>query len=745
MKSCLTFAMVLAMTANSLSAADPAEPARPLDASFLRLYAETRGFMLGRPSRPKPTPDGKAVLFLRSEAKKAKLSLYEYNVATGKTKELLTPEAVLKGAEESLSPEEKARRERQRISVGGFTDYQLSDDGKHILLSLSGKLYVFDRDNGKVAELATGKGTLLDPKFNLDGSKVAYVLDHDVYVYDLATNVEKAVTKGGTSVKTHGLAEFVAQEEMGRFSGYWWAPDGQHIAYEEANHEGVEIWYVSDPSKPELAPMPQYYPRPGKKNVAVRLGIIAIDEGETVWVDWNVEKFEYLASVRWDRHGPLTIQVEDRKQQHLRLLRVDPTTGKTALLLEEHDPAFLNLHQDVPRWLPDNKGFLWISDREGKPLVEWHGADGSRQAVIRPRIADVQAVVSVDPSGEHVVMRTYGASPAMTAIFNSPIATRGGGEVVDLTEPGGISDIALSRDHQIGVMTRTTHAQLPVAHVRKLGTPSASMRFGSLPSVALEPGFTPNIELEAPGEGVFAAAIVRPSNFDPKKKYPVIVDVYGGPMHLSVMDAMRPWLLMQWLADQGFIVVAVDNRGTPGRGRAWERAIYQKFDAVPLEDQVAGLKALGAKHPEMDLDRVGITGWSFGGYMSALAVLKRPDVFKAAVAGAPVTDWQDYDSHYTERYMGLLPESQQAYDEANLIKMAPHLKRPLLLVHGTADDNVYFRHTLRLVDALFRAGRPVEVLPLPNLTHMVPDPIVTERLWTRIADQFHKHLGAPKS
>ena len=198
---------------------------------------------------------------------------------------------------------------------------------------------------------------------------------------------------------------------------------------------------------------------------------------------------------------------------------------------------------------------------------------------------------------------------------------------------------------------------------------------------------------------------------------------------------------MQWLADQGYIVVAIDNRGTPARGRDWERAIYKKFDSVPLEGQIKGLQALGAKHPEMDLDRVGIVGWSFGGYMSALAVLKRPDVFKAAVAGAPVTDWEDYDTFYTERYLGLLPESQKAYDDANLVKMADKLERPLLLVHGTADDNVYFRHTLKLTNALFRAGKDFEVLPLPSLTHMVPDPIVTERLWTRIAGHFQKHLG----
>jgi len=208
---------------------------------------------------------------------------------------------------------------------------------------------------------------------------------------------------------------------------------------------------------------------------------------------------------------------------------------------------------------------------------------------------------------------------------------------------------------------------------------------------------------------------------------------------------MRNWLIPQFQADQGFIVVSIDNRGTPGRGRDWERAIYTKFGSVPIEDQVKALKLLGEKHPEMDLDRVGVTGWSFGGYMAALSVLKRPDVYKAAVAGAPVTEWQDYDTHYTERYMGLLPENKKEYEESSLLPLAPKLERPLLLIHGTADDNVYYRHTLRLTDALIRAGKDFEVLPLPGVTHMVAaDPTVYERYMIRATAFFKKHLGEAK-
>jgi dipeptidyl-peptidase-4 len=294
-------------------------------------------------------------------------------------------------------------------------------------------------------------------------------------------------------------------------------------------------------------------------------------------------------------------------------------------------------------------------------------------------------------------------------------------------------------------MTTTTLTALPKTTVHK----ADGTLLGELPSVAEDPSFTPKVEMTVVDAGAgrnhaeFYTAIIRPHEFDPQKKYPVVVDVYGGPGHQVVMNAMRSWLLDQWLADQGFVVVAIDNRGTPGRDRDWERAVCSKFGTVPLEDQVAALQALGKKYPELDLERVGITGWSFGGYMSALAVLKRPDIYKAAVAGAPVIDWEDYDTHYTERYLGLPRDNPDAYKEASLLTYADKLERPLLLIHGTSDDNVYFRHTLKLCDALFRAGKEFEVLPLSGLTHMVPDPVVTERLHSRVAAHFQKHLGKP--
>jgi dipeptidyl-peptidase-4 len=718
-------------------AAKPAAKNALLDTRYLRDYAETRGFMLGRPVKPVPTPDGKAVLFLRSEPRVAKLRLYEFDVAAGKTRELLTPEMVVKGAHESLSPEEKARRERMRVSVGGFTSFQLSPDGNLVLLSLSGKLYVFRRDTGAIRELNTGDGTILDPKFSPDGESVSYVGDHDLYVLNLTTQKAHAVTTGGTAQVTHGLAEFVAQEEMDRYTGYWWSPDAKALAYEEADAHGVETWYVADPSQPGQAPLTSFYPRPGKANVKVRLGVVPVKGGKTTWIDWDHKRFPYLAMVRWPKGGPLLVGVQTRDQTELALLKADPATGKTSPLVKEQDPAWVNLHQDVPRWLSDGSGFLWTTERDGGPQLELRAPNGRLRRVLVPASAGYIGLDSVDEERKEVF---YYASTDPTQAHMFRLACDREEDPVPLTKQPGLYTATFAKDHSVYVLS----ARLPQAMPKSTVHRRDGMMVGELPSVAEDPPFAPHVEVLKVGLGEgFYAAVVRPRSVEAGKRYPVLVDVYGGPHHLQVVASMNRWLLDQWYADQGFVVVSVDGRGTPGRGRAWERAIGHKFGSVPLEDQVAGLQALGKRFPELDLRRVGIDGWSFGGYLSALAVLRRPDIFKAAVAGAPVVDWHDYDTHYTERYLGMPPKDQAAYEEGSLLTYAEQLRRPLLILHGTADDNVYFRHSLRLARALFRAGKEFEILPLPGLTHMVPDPVVMERLHARIAEFFRKHLASP--
>jgi dipeptidyl-peptidase-4 len=705
---------------------------------YLRDHAETRGFSLGRPAKALPTPEGRAVLFLRAKPRSPKLDLYEFDVASGSTRLLLTPEDILKGAEEKLSAEEKALRERMRVSLKGFTDFQISKDGKVILLSLSGKLYVVDRSSRAVRELKTGQGTLVDPKFAPDGKSISYVLDQDVYVNDLATGQEHRVTFGGTEPVSHGLAEFVAREEMNRFSGYWWSPDSRFLAFQETDASDVEVWHVADPTKPEDPPYPSRYPRPGKANAKVRLGVIPVNGGGTVWIQWDRERHPYLTSVRWDEHGPLTLAVQTRDQKELVLLEADTATGRTTTLLTERDSTWVSVRQDVPRWLAGGKGFLWASEQGGDWRLEWRGRRGELKQVLAPPNLGLVELVDANPETGEAAF-TGRPDPTRRKLYR---ASLNGGPPVELSSEPGWRDARFNETHSVYVEHVSNLHSLPRTTVHR----ADGTRLGQLPSVAEEPPFLPKVEMVKAGEGEgFYAALVRPRDFNPQKRYPVIVRVYGGPLPPEssgiVIASMGAWLLPQWIADQGFIVVSVDGRGTPGRGHDWERAISKQFGSVPLADQVAGLKALGRKYRELDLERAGIFGWSFGGYMSALAVLDQPDLFKAGVAGAPPTDWLDYDTHYTERYLGMPDTDAAAYEEGSLLKRAAALRRPLLLIHGTGDDNVYFRHSLRLVDALFRAGKEFDLLPLSGLTHMVPDPVVNEQLYSRIVLHFKKHLG----
>lgn len=701
--------------------------------SFLRLYAETRRFQSGLPSSARLTPDGDAALFLRAQPKSPVQTLFMTDLKTGETRELITPDAVLQGAAQTLSTAEKARLERMRISARGFTSYQLSKDGRRIVVGLSGKLYLVEREgSGAVKALETGPG-VLDPRFSPDGHSLAYVRNNDLYVLDLDTNKERAVTQGGTEKVTHGLAEFVAQEEMGRFTGYWWSPDSKWLAYEEVDNTPVETFSIMDLMHPEKAADTFPYPRAGQANAKTRLGVVSAQGGNTTWVQWDATRYPYLATVTWQEGAPLTVLVQNRHQTEEVLYAVNAATGQTKELLSEKDDVWLNLNQAFPQWLEDGSGFFWFTERNGGNEVELRAPTGElRGSWVKPD-AGYAGFVGFDHRNR-VLYFSGGPNPTESRIYR--VREGGAPEVVPTGEDGpGMLAAGLAKNGSALII----HSSAPTHMLRVSVIAPDGKKLAELPSVAVQPPFAPNMQTVKVGAGEgFWAQVFRPRGAKKGKKLPVIVDVYGGPHAQQVLQVMS--LLPQWMADQGFIVVRMDGRGTPRRGRAWERAIRGDFGKATLDDQVAALQALAKTVPEMDLKRVGITGWSFGGYMSALAVLKRPDVFKAAVAGAPVTDWHDYDTHYTERYLGLPQENPQGYEASSLLTYAPKLERPLLLIHGTADDNVYFMHTLKLSDALFKAGREHEVLPLGNFTHMVPDPVVTERLQQRVIDFFKKHL-----
>jgi dipeptidyl-peptidase-4 len=402
----------------------------------------------------------------------------------------------------------------------------------------------------------------------------------------------------------------------------------------------------------------------------------------------------------------------------------------------ERDDAWVELDRELPRWLPDGSGFLWASERTGRRTLELRRPDGTFERALEAGAHPFFALVHVSEDARSVALLT--ATPVTTTLWQLPL--RGEGAPVALTSDAAEHAVVFAKQGGAYVDTRTAADALPESAVyRRDG--AGWVRAGVLPSVAEAPPFRVNLRHEVVGaDPLFHAALVRPRAFVPGRKYPVIVNVYGGPTSLTVRSDERHYLSAQWIADHGAVVVCVDNRGTPRRDRAWSRAIKGSFGRVPLDDQVAALRALGARFPELDLGRVGIYGWSFGGYMAALAVARRPDVFRVGVAGAPVVDWQDYDTHYTERYLDLPAANPAGYRESSLLSYAAELKRPLLLIHGTGDDNVYFFHSLKLADALFRAGRPYEFLPL-SVTHQVPEAVVRERLWGRVVEFLLRGLG----
>lgn len=721
-----------------------APPSTP-EEGFLEAYAATNRFRNGHPRSIQIVPDGSAVLFLRSESRSVEGKLYQVDVESGEERELLTAEMLLGDAEEELSAEEAARRERMRLTARGIASYRLSPDGSRILVPLSGRLFLVDRarigEDDAVRELESEAGSAVDPRFSPDGSHIATVRGGDLYVIDVATGAESRLTTKESDEVENGLAEFVAQEEMGRMRGYWWSPDGTSIAYQHTDHSGMERMHILDPAHPENEPQSWPYPRPGQANAQVTLGILPIAGGSTRWIEWDRTAYPYLASVLWSADGPMSILVQDREQEREAMLRVDPSNGETSELFTETDAAWLNLDQTVPRWIAgEPPQLLWSSEREGAWQLEVRDAEGAPARWLTGEDFGYRSLVAVTET--HAIVQAS-ADSTMTHLWRVPLS--GEGEPEQLSEADGEHSGVFSRDGSVWVHTRRT-GDGTIESVVKRGTGET---VATLSTGAEEPLLEPNLSFETIGRREWRAVVVRPTDFDEDATYPVILYVYGGPHSRQVTHTPRRYLLSQWQANHNFIVVTIDGRGTPARGREWERAISEDFITAPLEDQVEALQQLGDQVPQMDMERVGVWGWSFGGYFTAMAVLQRPDIFRAGVSGAPVSEWRDYDTHYTERYLGLPEEegSEGAYRQSSVLTYAAReanadTHRPLLIIHGTADDNVYFSHSLKLQSALFDAGRPAELLTLAGHTHMVAQPEILHRMHARIMSFFEQHLRA---
>ncbi len=705
-----------------------------LDAQLLADSAATFNFRLGLPAVLAVTPDG-AVLFRRTPPREFAADLYELDTKTGNVRTLASVKDLLGSADEKLSDAEKARRERSRTATRGVVDIDVSSDGRTVMVPLAGVFYLIDRTTGE-RRIVDPAGAAYDPHMSPDGSRIGFVRDGDLWLVDTKPgSAPRQLTKHPEGFE-YGVADFAAQEELDRRRGWWWAPDSKQLAFQRSDARKVDTLYVSDPRHPEKPSVPFKYPRAGRPNAIVDLGVVAVAGGDPRWLTWQLDTYPYLARVTWPAGAPLSVVVLSREQQDLALIKFDDK-GAAHTLHTEHDDAWVNVPRPggighvagTPQWLPDGS-YLWMTESRGDAwTIEQRSADGTLvREVTQPELG-LRGLVGVD--GSSIIVEAS-ADPLRSSIWRLPLA---GGAPTQLSTDDGVSSAAFDN----GVLVVATALAAGGKHIVAINDGVSR----ELPSVAEQPTLVPTTVLETVklGDRTHYVSITRPRSFDPKRKYPVLLKVYAGP-HARMVEAARDAYVMdQWYADAGFIVVRSDNRGTPARGATWERAILKDLITVPLADQVDALQAVGARYPELDMSRVGVTGWSFGGYFSAMAVLLRPDVFHAAVAGAPVTDWQLYDTAYTERYMRLPEHNQLGYAHASALTHAAKLSRPLLIVHGITDDNVHFAHTLSFIEALYVAHKRAEVITLSS-THMVPDPKLNLAKEQVQIDFFRQHLGA---
>ena len=707
--------------------------------SFPRQQARTRGFRFGAPRAFQVSPDGGRVTFLRSKAGDDPVTcLWEADADTGKERLLADPRA-LGADEENLPAEERARRERVRETAAGIVAYATDRAATLAVFALSGQVHAVPLGNGAGAPRPVpAKTPALDPRPDQSGTKVAYVHEGALHVIDLNTG-DDTVAAQAEGV-TFGLAEFVAAEEMGRSRGYWWSPDGGRLLVERVDESAVARWHIADPANPDKAPVEVGYPAAGTANADVSLftaELPALTPDDTVHIaqtplavippvaakltevaGWDRSGFPYLVNAAWGDAPLLVVQSRDQKTMRI----VNAATGD--VLREDTDPHWTDVVDGVPARLANGD-------------IVWTGISGDTRGLIVAPAAELATATPLTPPGLQVlaVIGTDGDDVLFTGSTESTevgVWRYGPAGLVQVATEPGVHTAAASGGTTV-LATRTLASGDLTVRVSRGGFGSGSTGTVAIQSLAQQPNLphpAPRF-IEAGPTGI-RTAVLFPSWHRPGTKLPVLVDPYGGPGMRRVVKSATMFLTSQWFAEQGFAVVVADGRGTPGRSPSWDRTIAGDFATGVLEDQVTALGAAAAEFTDLDTTRVGIRGWSFGGYLSALAVLRRPDVFHVGIAGAPPTDWRLYDTHYTERYLGDPDRNPAAYQVSSLLddprRAVQSVIRPLLIIHGLADDNVFVAHSLRLSSALLAAGYPHSVLPLSGITHMTSQESVAENM-----------------
>ncbi len=674
------------------------------------------------------SPDGKRVTYLKAKPEAANVQdLWAADVKGGEPYRLIDSAALSSGAKE-LSEAEKARRERARVSSRGIVEYSWDKQGRFILVPLDGDLYLDSVADGKVSRLTETPGDEVDAKVSPKGGFVSYVRDQNLYIKPLAGGAERALTTEGKDALSFGTAEFIAQEEMDRFTGYWWSPNEALIAYTRVDESTVDVIPRADIGPGGATVVEQRYPRAGRPNAVVDLFVQDVASGKTVQIDLGANKDIYVARVAWSADGKtLYVQRQTRDQKTLELIAYDPATGTGKTILTETDAHWLELNDDFTP-LKDGS-FLWSSEKSGYKHLYHYAADGKQLAQVTKGDWPMADLEGVDEARKVAIFTASIDTPIERRVYEVSYAKppQGkNGQPKALTPAGGwwTAKVAAAGGAFAGSYSD------PKTPPQTALYDGAGKRVRWIEENKLAEGhpYWPYAStLPVPEYGVLKAAdgevlhyeILKPTNFDPAKKYPAIVSVYGGPHAQTVAKSWQSVRERPYLED-GYVIFKLDNRGSTNRSAKFKRALDRRMGTVEVEDQLVGAKFVKTL-PYVDPDKLGVMGWSYGGFMT-LMLMTAPDTpFKAGAAGAPPTAWQLYDTHYTEQFMGKPDENKDGYANSDVIGRLKNLKpNSLLLLHGMADDNVIFENSTRLIAAMQKAAIPFEMMLYPGERHSAP-------------------------
>jgi dipeptidyl-peptidase-4 len=677
------------------------------------------------------SPDGKLIAYLREgNDDKDRFDLWAYDIAAHKHR-LLVDSRKLGEPDGRLSPEEESRRERQRTSAfSGIVEYSFAPDSQRLLIPLNGALYLYDLTRpsaGAVRRLTTTDAPETDARFSPRSGFVSFVRDQNLHVIDLASGHERAVTTEGGGLVSFGTAEFVAQEEMERDTGYWWSPDERRIVFARVDESPVTEVERIEIQANGARVVRQRYPATGTHNADVDLFVADLAAGSRQQLDLGTDVDVYLPRIDWfpDSRG-IAVQRQSRDQKTLELMRFDALSGRGRTLITEHSDSWVPLHQELT-FLAHSSQFIWASQRDSFQHLYLYDDDGklvrqltSGEFMVINDGARESAIRGVDEHTRRVYFVANLPSPVERQLYGVSLDSPGPPQRI--TDGAGWHNIAMSEDAHVFVDTFSnvdtpSNVTLRRADGRALTTLMANKLDAAHP-------YTPYLADHVHAEfGTLAAAdgqklqykLMKPRNLEPGKRYPVLIDVYGGPSRQKVINNWGN-LFHQFLVQHGYIVFVLDNRGSGLRGTRFETALAGRLGGVEVQDQLAGAAFLRSL-PFVDEKRIGIFGWSYGGFMTLMCLMQSPDTFAAGVAGAPVTDWALYDTHYTERYLSTPLLNRQGYEASNVLNYAAGLKHPLLLVHGMADDNVLFVNSTLLMKKLQDLQKPFDLMTYPGGKH----------------------------